>query len=152
MHPVLASWEENRITTHTRLTNTQGHISESNNIFIFWPLNMTLVFFIFTLNPSFSKLIFQDVTVQQSSSTDLSIITRSSIYSNTQGHAVLNSWDNASRTMTKRSGLRTDPCCTPAFAQKLLLKQLYPYTLYYLHCDTWPGQARWSICQLLVCS
>ena len=52
---------------------SKGHIPESNNLFIFWPLNITLAFFMFTINPLFSKLTFQDVNLQENSSTDLVI-------------------------------------------------------------------------------
>ena len=96
----------------------------------------------FTLNLLFCKLTsFHNVSLQQCSWTDSAIITRSSAYNNSQGHPVLNSWGNASRTKTKRSGLRTEPWCTPTFRQKLSLKQFSIHTLllalWYIAWPSW---------------
>ena len=100
---------------HTRSANTTRPHTESNNMLIFWPLNMSLIFFMFTLNPLFFKLTFQDVNHNE-------VLHQSSPYNNSQGHPVLNSWDSGARTMMKRSRLRTEPWHTPTFTQKLPLK------------------------------
>ena len=49
-------------------------------------LNLTLIFFMFTLKPLFSNMAFQDVNFQQSSSTDSVITTRSLPYNIPMGN------------------------------------------------------------------
>ena len=86
-----------------------GYFPESFREFKLFPLNMTFVLPTLTLSPFASMACFHLLNLDRSSSSVSAMMTKSSAYNNSQGVPVRNSRDRASSTMTKRSGLSTDP-------------------------------------------
>merc|ERR1712115_581060 len=81
-------------------------------------LTITLVLPMFTLSRLLSMPSFHSLSLTVSSSMVLAMITRSSAYSSSHGHPVLNSMERASSTMTNSRGLKTEPWCTPTLTSK----------------------------------
>merc|ERR1711954_452507 len=76
-------------------------------------LTSTLVLPIFTLSPFPSIPPFQFLSLTVSSSRLSAMRARSSAYSSSHGHPVLNSMDRVSSSMMNNKGLKTEPWCTP---------------------------------------
>ena len=88
-------------------------------------LTITLVLPIFTLSPLLSMPCFHYL----SSSIVLAMITRSSAYSSSHGHPVLNSMERASSTMINNRWLKTEPWWTPTLTSKGSLSDVPTLTL-----------------------
>merc|ERR1712002_691096 len=101
-------------------------------------LTITLVLPMFTLSPLLSMPSFHSLSLTISSSMVLAMITRSSAYSSSHGHPVLNSMERASSTMMNSRGLNTEPWCTPILTSKGSLNAVPTLTLalalWYIAC------------------
>ena len=100
---------------HTPYWNLTDAIFDFKTLYL---EHKTLVFSLFTLIPLSSSTSFQFFDLTLSSLIDSATVIRSLVYNSSYGQPVLNLRDRAFTTITKRSGLTTDPWCT--LSEKLI--------------------------------
>ena len=107
MNPMQASTVDG-VTTNSFSTNTAWVFTRVLQRLEVDPANHDLGFFVLTLRPLVSKLVFHLINFILSSSSVSALITRSSAYNNSQGVPVQNSRDKASSSMMNKRGVSTE--------------------------------------------
>jgi len=97
-----------------------GHLTAFCVTFCRSPLIITLVLLIFTLMPLFSTLSFHSRSLLIRSSLVSAMTATSSAYNNSHHKATLNSFNNASITITNSKALNAKPWYIPIFTSKPL--------------------------------
>ena len=105
----LQLWQNMELLPTPFLQTPHGHFPTPKPLLASLLLIITLVFAAFTLNLLSSRPVFHFSNFPTNSSIASAIRTRSSAYSSSHGHPVLNSIDKASKTMINNKGLSTEP-------------------------------------------